>query len=158
VAACETLGVRGLLLTRYPDQLPKRLPSSVLHCGFAPFRRLLPHCAALVHHGGIGTTAAALETGTPQLILPLAWDQPDNAARLRRLGAGDWLGRRQRTGPHLARALVRLITPKVRARCRALAARTSATDGFDVAALSLEVFGNRTSNARAMAAQGKPGE
>src|SRR5262249_54389041 len=104
VTPCETLGVRGLLLTKYSDQLPKKLPSDVLHCGFAPFRRLLPPCAALVHHGGIGTTAAALETGTPQLILPLAWDQPDNAARLRRLGAGDWLGRRQRTGLHLARA------------------------------------------------------
>src|SRR5205823_14931335 len=89
VAACERLGVRGLLLTKYPHQLPPRLPPTVRYCPFAPFRRLLPLCGAVVHHGGIGTTAAALSAGIPQLILPLAWDQPDNAERVRRLGVGN---------------------------------------------------------------------
>jgi rhamnosyltransferase subunit B len=49
---------------------------------------LLPQVAALVHHGGIGTTAAALAAGIPQLIAPFAFDQFDNAARTVRLGVG----------------------------------------------------------------------
>ena len=55
---------------------------------YVPLRRLLPHAAALVHHGGIGTTAEALRAGTPQLVVPLAHDQFDNAARVAALGVG----------------------------------------------------------------------
>jgi rhamnosyltransferase subunit B len=132
--ACESLGARGLLLTKYPEQIPARLPAGVRHCAFAPFRQLLPLCAAVVHHGGIGTTAAALTAGTPQLVLPLAWDQPDNARRLQELGVAIQLGPRQRTAGHLARALARLMTPKVRARCRAVAERVGDVDGLEVAA------------------------
>ena len=47
--ACEILGVRGILLTKYRDQLPDSLPPSVLHCAFAPFQKLFPHCAAVMH-------------------------------------------------------------------------------------------------------------
>lgn len=131
--ACRLAGLRGLLLTRFPELVPARLPPGVRHCGYAPFRQLLPLCGALVHHGGIGTTAAALEAGCPQLVLPLAWDQPDNAARVARLGVGLSLGRRQRTAGHLARALSRLTTPAVRSRCREVAAKTG-PDGLEVAA------------------------
>jgi UDP:flavonoid glycosyltransferase YjiC (YdhE family) len=138
VAAYEKVGMRGLLLTKFPHLIPPRLPPGVRHCTFAAFRKLLPYCAALVHHGGIGTTAAALATGTPQLILPLAWDQPDNAGRVRRLGVGDWLGPRNRTAGHLARALTKLTAPEVKARCRALADRSSAIDGLEIAARYVE--------------------
>lgn len=134
VAACDALGARGLLLTKYPDVIPARLPPRVRHCAFAPFRRLLPHCAAVVHHGGVGTTAAALEAGCPQLVLPLAWDQPDNAARVAALGVGLTLGPRRRGSGHVSRALARLIAPDVRARCRAIAGRAGAEDGLEVAA------------------------
>jgi UDP:flavonoid glycosyltransferase YjiC (YdhE family) len=137
-AACESLGARGLLLTRYAHQIPARLPPGVRHCAFAPFRQLLPLCAAVVHHGGIGTTAAALAAGTPQVVLPLAWDQPDNARRLQGLGVGIRLGPRQRTAGHLARALARVMTPEVRARCRAEADRVGNVDGLEVAAQWVE--------------------
>jgi UDP:flavonoid glycosyltransferase YjiC (YdhE family) len=137
-AACASLGARGLLLTRYAHQVPARLPPGVRHCAFAPFRQLLPLCAAVVHHGGIGTTAAALAAGTPQVVLPLAWDQPDNARRLVGLGVANRLGPRQRTAGHLARALARVMTPAVRARCRAVAERVGQVDGLEVAAQWVE--------------------
>ena len=69
-------------------QIPADLPASVLWQPYVPLSALLPHAAALVHHGGIGTTAEALRSGTPQLITPFAWDQFDNAARVASLGAG----------------------------------------------------------------------
>ena len=114
VAACDALGARGLLLTKYPDVIPARLPPRVRHCAFAPFRQLLPLCGAVVHHGGVGTTAAALEAGCPQLVLPLAWDQPDNAARVAELGVGLALGSRRRSSGHMSHALARLMAPEVR--------------------------------------------
>lgn len=84
--ACALLGHRGLLLTRHADQIPRRLPAGVRHVSYAPFSQLLPRCAALVHHTGIGTSAQALRAGIPELLVPFAHDQHDNAARLIRLG------------------------------------------------------------------------
>jgi hypothetical protein len=52
VDACRELNRRGILLTKYDDQLPANLPAAVRHFGFVPLSRLLPHSAALVHHGG----------------------------------------------------------------------------------------------------------
>jgi UDP:flavonoid glycosyltransferase YjiC (YdhE family) len=138
VAACKALGARGLLLTKYPDAIPARLPPRVRQCAFAPFRQLLPLCGAVVHHGGVGTTAAALEAGCPQLVLPLAWDQPDNAARVARLGVGLTLGPRRRRSGHVSHALARLMAPDVGGRCRAIASRAGPEDGLKRAAVWVE--------------------
>ncbi len=134
VEACRTLGARGLLLTKFREQLPEPLPETVRAVAFAPFLKLFPRCAAVVHHGGIGTVAKALATGTPQLILPLAWDQPDNAARVRRLGVGEWLGRRRRGARDLAAALALVLEPQVKASCAEIGKRFAGEDAFDLAA------------------------
>jgi len=84
--ACERLGCRGLFLTKFPSSVPHRLPPQVRRFGYVPFSHLLPKAAAFVHHGGIGSTSQALAAGIPQLIMPLAHDQPDNADRARKLG------------------------------------------------------------------------
>jgi len=86
VDACAALGQRALLISPFRDQLPAILPAGMHHVAYAPFSALLPRLAALVHHGGIGTSAQALVAGIPQLVVPFAHDQFDNAARLRRLG------------------------------------------------------------------------
>lgn len=134
VAACENIGARGLLLTKYPEVIPTQLPSQIRHCTFAPFRQLLPLCGAVVHHGGVGTTAAALESGCPQLVMPLAWDQPDNAARIEKLGAGLTLGKRRRNWEHMSRALAQLMTAEVHDRCRSIAREAGQVDGLELAA------------------------
>ena len=72
------------------------------------------------------------------MVLPLAWDQPDNARRVQGLGVGIRLGPRQRTAGHLARALSWLLTPEVWARCRAVADRVGKVDGLEVAAQWVE--------------------
>jgi len=144
VAACDALGARGVLLTKYPHVIPTRLPTRVRHYAFAPFRQLLPLCGAVVHHGGVGTTAAALEAGCPQLILPLAWDQPDNAARVAELGVGLTLGPRRRSSGHMSHALARLMTPDVGDRCRAIASRAGGEDGLELAAMWVEELAGMT--------------
>jgi rhamnosyltransferase subunit B len=84
--ACLALGRRVVLVSPYREQLPQVLPAEVHHASWAPFSRLMPRLAALIHHGGIGTSAQALTAGIPQLVVPFAHDQFDNAARLERLG------------------------------------------------------------------------
>lgn len=88
IKACERLGMRALFLTPYADQIPSPLPSTIRHFPFVSLQRLAKACAALVHHGGIGTCAQGLRAGIPQMISPVFFDQPDNAARLETLGVG----------------------------------------------------------------------
>jgi UDP:flavonoid glycosyltransferase YjiC (YdhE family) len=129
VEACERLGRRGVLLTRHAEQVPRSLPPSVRHFGYAPFSLLLPRAAALVHHGGIGTVAQGLAAGIPQLVMPLSYDQPDNAVRLQELGVGKALPPKRFTGANCARALEELLaSEEVRRRCAALAAKTREGD------------------------------
>jgi len=88
VAICRALDRRGMLLTRYGEQIPKHLPEGVNYFPFAPLSQVLPRAAAFVNHGGIGSVAQGLASGRPQLVTFMAHDQPDNAQRVIRLGAG----------------------------------------------------------------------
>ena len=93
VEACLGLNRRGVLLSSYPENFPSDLPASIECHPYLSLGQLLPHCAAIVHHGGIGTTSQAFAAGIPQVIRPLAFDQFDNAERVERLGCGAWLKR-----------------------------------------------------------------
>jgi rhamnosyltransferase subunit B len=114
--ACTLLGRRGILLTRHRDNLPDRLPAGVKHFDFAPFSELLPRCAGIVHHGGVGTASQGLCAGVPQLVLPHAHDQLDNATRLKRLGVGEWIKRSRYKSDHVAQALGDLLGSETVAR------------------------------------------
>jgi len=106
--ALKRLGRRGLFITPHAAQLPDSLPSSVMWQAHVPFASLLPRAAVVVHHGGIGITADAFRAGTPQLIVPFAYDQFDNGFRAKRLGVAEVLlakrlsvGRMQKRLAHL---------------------------------------------------------
>ncbi len=63
-----------------------------------------------------------MAAGIPQLVMPMAFDQPDNAARLKRLGVGDWLKPKAFRAPAVAQKLQHLLdSPEVASRCRARA-------------------------------------
>lgn len=127
LAACTRLGVRAIFATRDAAQLPPELPAGVLATGYVPFSRLLPRTAAIVHHGGIGTLAQALAAGIPQLVMPMAHDQPDNANRLVRLGVGRRLYPEKFDPANVTTELQSLLNdPAVRESCEA-AARTFRT-------------------------------
>jgi len=123
-AVCATLGIRGVFVTQFPDQVPQGLPPQILHVRYAPFARLIPRAAAIVHHGGIGTAVQAMAAGLPQLVVPVGYDQPDNAARLERLGVARTLAPRRFRHDAAVRSLRLLLgSPEVAAACRAVAAR-----------------------------------
>lgn len=108
--ALQRLGRRGLLVTPHAAQLPAQLPADVMWLAQAPFSALLPHVAAIVHHGGIGTTAEALRCATPQLIVPFAYDQFDNGLRVRQLGVGEVLLAKRLSARALQQRLQRVLT------------------------------------------------
>ena len=83
-----TLGCRAVFLTAKTEQVPENLPASIFVSAYAPFSLLLPRAAVMVHHGGIGTVAQCFAAGIPQLVVHMSLDQPDNAARVERLGVG----------------------------------------------------------------------
>jgi len=139
VDACRRLKRRGILLSRHSEHLPPKLPPEVRHVPFAPFSLLLPRCAALVHHGGIGTTAQALRAGVPQIIMPMSHDQFDNAAICRRLGVAQAISRRRFSGRRVAGALRQLLEPAtVRTACERVARLAKADRPLDTTATLLE--------------------
>jgi rhamnosyltransferase subunit B len=140
VEACAITGRRGILLTKYPEKLPQPLPPSIAHCAFAPFKTLFPLCAAVVHHGGVGTVAETMAAGIPQLIRPLCFDQVDNGERARRLGVGDWLKPGKANSKLMAEALTKLITPETQVRCRTIAARLKGVNNLETTAACIENF------------------
>jgi UDP:flavonoid glycosyltransferase YjiC (YdhE family) len=109
VEACRTLNVRGVLLGKSGEQIPPELPANVLHADYAPFSEVFPKAACVVHHGGIGTSAQGMRAGVPQLVMPLAYDQADNAARMRRLGIAATLFPKRFTGANVAKALKQMF-------------------------------------------------
>ena len=117
VEACERSGRRGILLARDSAQIPDSLPDSVRHFDYVPLGQLLPLCSGIVHHGGMGTTARSLAAGTPQLIIPHAWDQLDNALRVIRLGGGARIRRGRVTAKRVATALDGLLTEQTSVKC-----------------------------------------
>lgn len=110
LAAVRQLGQRAIFLTAHRGQVPASLPPSVLWQAYLPFQKLLPRAAALVHHGGIGSTAEALRAGIAQLIVPLAYDQFDNGARVQALGAGLVLRHSRLSAATLAACLRKLLS------------------------------------------------
>jgi rhamnosyltransferase subunit B len=141
VDASRRLNRRALLLTRYDAHLPP-LPSSVRHEAFVPLSRLLPRCAAFVHHAGIGTLAQGLAAGIPQLTMPMGFDQPDNTTRLHRLGVATWLLPSQFTGERVAAKLDSLLADaKVTSACKRWSHELKASPALDRTCQLLEELG-----------------
>jgi UDP:flavonoid glycosyltransferase YjiC (YdhE family) len=139
VDACRQLDRRGILLTKYDHQLPPYLPDSVRHFGFVPLSRLLPHTAAFVHHGGIGSCAQGLAAGVPHVVRPMSFDQFDNSRRLVRLGVADEISVKRFHGAAIAESLSRLLdSPSVAANCRQLAVRCNGPAALAAACEALE--------------------
>ena len=88
VGAVNRLGLRAMLVTNYPEQVPKDLPRNVKVFGYLPFSQVLPRAALLVYHGGVGTLAQGMKAGVPHLVVPHGYDQFDSGWRVEQLGVG----------------------------------------------------------------------
>jgi UDP:flavonoid glycosyltransferase YjiC (YdhE family) len=113
--------------------------ASVVTVGYAPHSEVMPRACAIVHQGGVGTTAQAMLAGRPMLVVPFSHDQPDNAARCVRLGIARTLPRARLSAAALVRELTPLLADgSAAAKARAVAERMRREPGAAGAADAIE--------------------
>ena len=122
-----------------------KLPDNVRITGYVPYSLIFPRARAIIHHGGIGTTAQALRAGRPQLVAPYFVDQPDNAKRVARLGGA--VLPLDRWSPLRLVAALKALTgdPMITARARHVALDMANEQGADAAAhLAMQLLSSPT--------------
>jgi len=146
--AAALLARRAVLLVgKNPAARPARLPAGIVAAEYAPHAIIFKRAAAVVHHGGVGTTAQALRAGHPMLVVPHAHDQPDNAFRVKNLGVARILYPKRYTSAAVAAELRPLLEDASYAdRARMVQDELSREDGLRAACDSIEaVLSGRTS-------------
>ncbi len=137
-AAAAELHQRAVLLVG-ADPPTMSLPAGVVASDYAPFSDLFPRAAAIVHQGGIGTTGQALRSGRPMLVIPYGFDQPDNAARLVRIGVGQSISRKDYHARSAVKALKEVLgNARYRERAEEVGRIVQAENGAHLAADALE--------------------
>ncbi len=122
---------RGLLLTGWGGLKIDPVPENVFVLEAAPHRWLFPRMAAVVHHGGAGTTAEGLRAGTPTVVVPFAFDQFFWGAQVQKRGLGPApIPQKKLSVDRLARAIRLAATDgEMRRRANACAQAMAAEDG-----------------------------
>ncbi|WP_328302185.1 glycosyltransferase [Streptomyces sp. NBC_00435] len=133
IEACRAQGRRVLLARGWADLAPVDDADDCFVVGEVNQQALFPRVAAVVHHGGAGTTTTATRAGAPQVVIPRIADQPYWAARVAELGIGSAHTDPTPTFDSLSTALTKTLTPETRARAQAMAG-TIRTDGATLAA------------------------
>lgn len=133
-------GQRAVLLSGWGGLTAAERPRTVFQGDAIPHSWLYPRMAAVVHHGGAGTTAAGLRAGVPSIVVPFHGDQPFWAKRVHDLGAGPAPVPRSRlSAERLAEAIKRAASDEaMAARAAALGARIRAEDGVGRAVAAIE--------------------
>jgi UDP:flavonoid glycosyltransferase YjiC (YdhE family) len=144
--AATLLGLRLIIQQGWAGLTRDHLPAApgiraedIFFAGHVPHDWLFPRCAAVIHHGGIGTTAQALRCGRPALVEPYCNDQFYNAGRIAALGVGAAADHRRLTPENLAGALSHhVLTEAVRRRAEAIGGLIGSEDGLALAAALIE--------------------
>jgi len=142
-------GVRAVLLIgNDPRNRPhQELPDSICVVEYAPYSALFPRVALVVHQGGVGTTAQALQAGRPMLIMPYSHDQPDNARRMRRLKVARVIRRNDYKPVRVARKICSILDePKFARRAQSVAMKLAHEDGVRTACDALENLWRKTAS------------
>jgi rhamnosyltransferase subunit B len=109
IKACRQLGKRAMLISPSQEQISQSLPAGIAHFSYVPFAALMPHLAAFVHHGGIGSLSQTMAAGIPHLIRPMFGDQYDNSKRAIDLGIAKEVLPNDYTPENVAKALAELV-------------------------------------------------
>ena len=152
VEALEACGRRGIIISGWAGLGDEDLPPGVFIARSPPHAALLPRVAALVHHGGAGTTAAAARAGIPQIVVPHFVDQYYWAHQIHRRGLGSRpIPRTDLTAARLARAIGEVLSrPEIAERARFVKAGLERTDGVSALVERLyEAAGEKRSRAAA---------
>lgn len=138
IQAAKQLNRRAVLLIG-KNTPPENLSENILAVSYAPYSQIFPHACAIVHQGGIGTMAQALRAGRPTLVMPYSHDQPDNAARVERLGTSRTIPRKQYLASRVAKELRELLeNPSYVTKAAEIGRIIQAENGVGVACDAIE--------------------
>jgi UDP:flavonoid glycosyltransferase YjiC (YdhE family) len=145
--AAINLAVRAVLLIGGDarNRPRKELPGTICVAEYAPYSKVFPRAALVVHQGGVGTTAQCLRAGKPMLIMPYSHDQPDNARRMQRLKVARVIQRTNYTPMPVTRKLRGMMAePRYALRAKLVAHRLEHEDGVGSACDALEELYRKT--------------
>jgi len=108
--AARALNRRAVLLYGTGQEPPKIQDEKIVMFEYAPYSRVFPRAACVVHQGGVGTTGQVLRAGVPQLVMPYGHDQHDNAARCRRIGVAEIISRDNYNAKNAAHTLLEILS------------------------------------------------
>jgi sterol 3beta-glucosyltransferase len=130
--AIARTGQRAILQSGWGGLSKTELPDNVFVVDAVPHSWLFSRVAAVVHHGGAGTTAAGLRAGVPNIVIPFFGDQPFWGRRVAELGVGPApIPRKQLTAERLTTAIHQAVTDRTMQKCAAdLGAKIRAEDGI----------------------------
>lgn len=138
--ALRLAGQRGILAAGWGGLSPADAPDTVYMMSSLPHSWLFPRVAAVVHHGGAGTTAAGLRAGVPSVVIPFMGDQPFWGQRIADLGVGPQpIPRKKLTAEALAAAIKETVhDAAMRQRASDLGERIREENGVDSALAIIE--------------------
>ena len=140
ITALDLLNQRGIIIT---DQLESaRHSSSIIQLSYAPYSWVFQRSAAVIHHGGAGTTARGLLAGVPNVIIPFTSDQPFWGRRVYQIGAGpEPIPARKLSESVLIKAIDRAINDQaMRARATRISNQIAMEDGCSQAIRIIEEY------------------
>lgn len=141
VEALHKTGRRAILATGGGAISAESASGHVHVLSEAPHHKLFPLVSGVIHHGGAGTTSAALRAGKPMVICPFFGDQPFWGRRIAELGLGSRpLEQRSLTADRLADAIVAISQPGIRARAEEYGNRIRQEDGLATAVRFIETM------------------
>jgi len=127
------------IVSKGPQHAEYELADNMWGEEFVPQTRIIPEVDAVITHGGNNTTTEAIHYGKPMIVLPLFWDQYDNAQRVDETGYGVRLDTYRFGEAEMDAALERVLHDEaMRARAAAAGARVRASDGLRRAADLIE--------------------
>jgi len=138
--ALARTGQRGVLYEGWGGLKKEQVPETVFMTRSIPHTWLFPRMAAVVHHGGVGTTAAGLAAGVPSIVTPFFADQPFWAQRVYELGVGPRpIPRKRLTVDNLTEAIEHAVSDEeMRKRAALLGERIRAENGVAQAVTLIE--------------------
>jgi rhamnosyltransferase subunit B len=138
-------GVRAVLLVGTdPKNVPRTQSANLCVARYAPYSKLFPRASLIIHQGGVGTTAQAMQAGRPMLVMPYSHDQPDNARRMRRLGLAGVIRRHDYTAERAARRIRRILGhPRFAARAAEVGRQVRQENGLANVCDALESLAGR---------------
>jgi UDP:flavonoid glycosyltransferase YjiC (YdhE family) len=143
--AARIARVRAVLLVGTdPRNVPQTKSPELCVAQYAPYSKLFPRAALIVHQGGVGTTAQAMRAGRPMLVMPYSHDQPDNARRMLRLGIAGVIRRQEYTAERAARRMRRMLEhPRFAKRAAVVGEQVRHEDGLARTCDALEALGGQ---------------